>query len=494
MKKAFKPSFRLVLAVWTFLLAGVVLLAFLWAAYYLVRQQKDELLNTQIKAFANRLPANPSGRGGVLRLEQSREWIFGSMAVHLQIHNAAGELIFQSPDWPDNLPALPEPAVGVIRLESILQSDDGQRGRGPSSGYGRYLASEGEWLFDTFAGEVHRWRLGRLQTSEAEYRILISLAKLDADMQLLLNRLLTIFTLAMLILLMGAWLIAARALRPLRNIAQAAEKIVQGSFSERIIPAEKAPEIDRIIMLLNQMLDHLEGSYRQALRFSADASHELKTPLTLMQNSLHAHLESVPAESAEAVFCVEMLEHLSRLKRVTKGLLLLAKVDARQLPKQIESFDIAELCRDLCEDAKGLIPDEEADAEFFVELPESLKIDSDPVLIRTIIFNLLVNAVRYGEHPLKIKVHLSGMNGSLCLSIVNKAAPIPEAEQGLLFERFYRGSNHHARAESDDGGSGLGLAIARELARSLGGDVQFCDADNGWVHFEFRVATSQATT
>ncbi len=494
MKKAFKPSFRLALAVWTLLLAGGVLLAFMWAAYYLVRQQKDELLNTQIKAFANRLPANPSGRGGVLRLEQSREWIFGGIAVHLQIHNPAGELIFQSPDWPDNLPALPEPAVGLMRTESILHPDDGQRGRGPSSGYGRAFASEGEWLFDTFAGDAHRWRLGRLQTGEAEYRILISLAALDADMQLLLNRLLTIFTLAMLILLMGAWLIAARALRPLRNIAQAAEKIVQGSFSERIIPAEKAPEIDRIIMLLNQMLDRLESSYRQALRFSADASHELKTPLTLMQNSLHAHLESVPAESAEAVFCVEMLEHLSRLKRVTKGLLLLAKVDAGQLPKRIESFDLAELCRDLCEDAEALIPDDEADAEFSVELPESLAIESDPVLIRTIIFNLLVNAVRYGEQSLKIKVHLSESNGNICLSIANKAAPIPEAEQGLLFDRFYRGSNHHARVESDDGGSGLGLAIARELARSLGGDVMLCEADKGWVRFEFRVAACATAT
>ncbi len=489
MKNAFKASFRFALAVWTLLLVGGVLLAFLWAAYFLVRQQKDELLNTQIKAFANSLPANPSGRGGVLRLEQSREWIFGSMAVHLQILNPAGELIFQSPDWPDNIPSLPEPIVGLMRAESISSSES-QRGRGPSSGHGRAFTTEGKWFFESFAGDLHRWRLGRLLTSEGEYRILTSLATLDADMRALLNRLLTFFTFAMLILLVGSWLIAARALRPLRNIAQAAEKIVQGSFSERIIPAEKAPEIDRIIVLLNQMLDRLEGSYRQALRFSADASHELKTPLTLMQNSLYAHLELIPGKSAEAVFCAEMLEHLSRLKRVSKGLLLLAKVDAGQLLKRIESFDLVELCRELCEDAEVLIADAQTEAKFSVEMPESMQIDSDPVLMRTIIFNLLANAVCYGERPLNIRVHLTETDGSIFLSIANKAAPIPEAEQILLFERFYRGSNRHATVESDDTGSGLGLAIARELARSLRGDVYLCEAGNGWVRFEFRLEKS----
>jgi two-component system, OmpR family, heavy metal sensor histidine kinase CusS len=487
MKSGFNPSFRFAIAIWTLVLAGGVLLAFGASTYFLVNKQKVELLDTQIKAFANRLPANPFGRGGVQRLEQSREWIFGSLAVHLQILDAEGSLIFQSPDWPLLIPI--SNSQDTIQTEIGGESERSTyplRERGPASGYGRSFTLDGRWSFANIRCDEGRWRLGVLVTGDGRYHVLTSLAEIDRDMQVLLGRLLMVFLLALALLALGAWLIATRALRPLHNITQAAEKIVKGSFSERITPAEKAPEIDRIILLLNQMLDRLEAGYLQALRFSADASHELKTPLTLMQNSLLGHLESVPVESREAEFCTAMLEHLDRLKRVSRGLLLLAKVDAGQLPKASERFDLASLCRDLCDDAKALATDTDLQ-DFTINLPDSLTLESDPVLVRTIVFNLLVNAVHYSDRPIAIRVELKSDAEWIFLNIANKAPLIPEADQARLFDRFYRGSTRRIISDKDEAGSGLGLAISRELARLLGGDLQLREAGGDWVRFELRL-------
>ncbi len=150
-----------------------------------------------------------------------------------------------------------------------------------------------------------------------------------------------------------------------------------------------------------------------------------------------------------------LLEHLDRLKRVSRGLLLLAKVDAGQLPKASERFDLASLCRDLCDDAKTLATDTDLQA-FAINLPDSLSLQSDPVLVRTIVFNLLVNAVHYSDRPIAIRVELKSDAEWIFLNIANKAPLIPEADQARLFDRFYRGSTRRIISDKDEAGSGQG--------------------------------------
>ncbi|TVP78685.1 MAG: sensor histidine kinase [Puniceicoccaceae bacterium] len=426
------------------------------------------------------------------RLEQARESIFGGGQVYLSVRDRDGASVFQSEDWPETI-VLPEtvellPGASELAPPSTPRDLDFRRGPPQGGGGGRQLFENGNWHFETLRGIDERWRLGLLSTSQHEYRILVSLASMENNLAALRWRLAAVLLPAMILLVGGGWAIAGRAIRPLKNISSAAEKIVGGQFHERIEPAEKAPEIDHIIGLLNRMLDRLETNYRQALRFSADASHELKTPITLMQNALVNQLNSVTADGPDAQFCTEMLEHLSRIKRLTEGLLLLARADSGELPKASKAFDLAELCRELCADVRSLAELETTGGSWEESIPATVPVFIDPSFVRTVIFNLLVNAMRYCGHPGRIQVELTANSETACFAVTNNGDAITPADQAHIFSRFYRGSNAKDSPNpnpDNDSGSGLGLAIARELATVLGGELILLYSKPDATRFEF---------
>ena len=139
----------------------------------------------------------------------------------------------------------------------------------------------------------------------------------------------------------GGWLVAGRALRPLKTIAQTAERVTARGLDQRIPVSDEDPEISRLIQVLNGMMDRLEASFNQATRFSADASHELKTPLAIMQGELENAVQAAePGSPAQQVFS-NLLEETQRLKTITRGLLLLAQADAGRLKLALEDVDLS---------------------------------------------------------------------------------------------------------------------------------------------------------
>lgn len=470
-----KIPFSIRVALWSFILGGSILVGFSFATLWFVYQQKIELIDSQVRNFTNRLPANPSGRAGQQRLEDAKDNAFEGQEVHFLVYGSTGNLIFQTPNWPSELAS--------FKIAGAAPIDQSPRGSRPGPGHGRHLSAARDFHFQSAQTDIGNWRIGSFILDDFQYQVFFSLNSVRAEMNVLIQRLGLILVGAAAILAAGSWILAVRAIHPLHNISSVAEKIINGSISERITTSNKSPEIDRVIQLLNKTLDSLEASYKQALSFSAHASHELKTPLTLMQNDILSRLEKVSTESEEARFCAEVLDHLARLKHISQGLLLLAKADAGQLPVAKESFDLAELCRELCGDAQSLLEEYPGDHFFQTDIISELKVNSDPFLVRTILFNLLINAVKHGSFPKKIIVKLWKEKQTVWFQVANHGRPIPKEEKDKIFDRFFRGTVKEGSVSGSDSGSGLGLSIAKEFASALGGSITLDEAEPDWIRF-----------
>ena len=163
---------------------------------------------------------------------------------------------------------------------------------------------------------------------------------MHGELNYLRDAFLLTFPLALLLIGIGGWVIGSRAFRPLKAIADTAEHVTARGLDQRIPLVDSDGEVARVVRVLNGMMDRLEKSFHQATRFTADASHELKTPLTIMQGELENALQGAPAGSNEQQVFNNLLEETQRLKNITRNLLLLAQADSGQLklsPEVVES-------------------------------------------------------------------------------------------------------------------------------------------------------------
>ncbi|MEI8206555.1 MAG: ATP-binding protein, partial [Kiritimatiellales bacterium] len=264
------------------------------------------------------------------------------------------------------------------------------------------------------------------------------------------------------------WLLALMALRPVRTIAKTVGKITARNLDRRISVVRADHEFRQLVTLINQMLDRLETSFKQAVRFSADAAHELKTPLTILQGELENALQAATDGSADQSTYKELLDEVQRLKSIIRKLLLLAQADSGQMVLTKETVDLTRMIEDVRDDIQVLAPGLEVRAE----LQPEVKITADPDLLTQVIQNLASNAVKFcrGKSPVILSLKTEGDRAVFRIS--NRGETIPPEERGQVFERFYRANK--SRNRSIDG-AGLGLSLAREIARAHGGTLELED-------------------
>jgi heavy metal sensor kinase len=354
----------------------------------------------------------------------------------------------------------------------------GGMGRGLGPGGGGQAAFTKIAKFQDLSTQRGQWRLGMLGTADTTLIIGLNSDQTRAESDHLRNAFLLALPLALSLVGVGGWLVAGRALRPMRVIASTAERVTARGLDQRIPVSNEDPEIARVILVLNRMMDRLENSFKQATRFSADASHELKTPLAIMQGELENALQDAyPGSNAQQVFS-NLLDETQRLKTITRGLLLLARADAGQLQPAEETIDLTLMLEGIIEDARVLA--EEMRLDFEVKLAPQIKVQADPALLRTALLNLFVNAVKYNESDGKIRVDLESRDSHAVLTIGNSGPGIPELDQTRIFTRFHRVDA--ARQRQVDG-VGLGLSLAREIARAHGGELELQASRPGWTSF-----------
>ncbi len=284
---------------------------------------------------------------------------------------------------------------------------------------------------------------------------------------------------------LGGWWIARQALAPVRGITAAAEKITATRLDQRLPVPPVCDEISRLAMVLNETFDRLDASFRQAMRFSADASHELKTPLTILRSGIEDLLRSGEVSPAGERAVAALLEQTRGLSAITESLLLLARADAGKLQLDLRPADVSEVVASCVEDAR--IMAEERGISIETELPTEAFAPVDRGRLTQILLNLFENAVKYNRDGGSIRVVLRAASAALTVTIGNTGPGIPPEHASRIFERFHRAE--HAATIS---GHGLGLSLARELARAHGGDLTLTRADAEWTDFQLTLGVAPA--
>jgi signal transduction histidine kinase len=278
---------------------------------------------------------------------------------------------------------------------------------------------------------------------------------------------------------LGGWVVSGRALRPLRTITETASQVTSHGLDQRIPTLGGDPEITRLVDMLNRMMDRLEAGFRQATRFSADASHELKTPLAIMRGEIEQAIASTNPGSPEQRTLNSLLEETHRLGGIIRSLLLLSRADAGRLVTVHEAVDLTEMLEQLAEDAAASAEANGVTLES--NIAPGIHISGDAPLLRTAILNLLANAVKHNRPEGMVTANLTEAGDFAVLEITNSAAAIPPDERDAIFERFRRGRD--ARDHARDG-VGLGLSLAREIIAGHGGTLALAeDQGDGMARF-----------
>jgi two-component system OmpR family sensor kinase len=266
---------------------------------------------------------------------------------------------------------------------------------------------------------------------------------------------------------LGGYWLATRSLRPLGWMAEQARRITGSNLETRIKIPNAAEELAVLVTSFNELLSRLDQSFDTMRRFVADASHELRTPISVIRGEADVALsqERGPAEYRESLTVV--LDESRRLSRLVDDLLNLARADAGHVQLQMHDFYLNELLAECCRSVHGLATTRGLTLEC---LPgNDLQFTGDEQLLRRLVINLLDNAIRYTPPGGKVTAALEDSATSVRLRVSDTGIGIAPADAARVFERFYRAGEARNR---QDGGFGLGLAIVRWIAESHRGTVE----------------------
>lgn len=486
--------FRFKIALLSACLSGVVIVAFGTVAYLVVVHQKSVALDTEIRSLGMRHRGWLSNPQAFQRISRNFESILGEGRedeLIMMVRGDDGTIADRTKNWPAEI----DPTTLDTRLEPDPRPEEpGSHGPGgglgPRSGWGWGNPGHGPGRvsFNRIPRfeSIGNWRLGMFGRDDRTLVIGLDTRHMQGELAELRNSFLLALGPALLLIGAGGWLVACRALRPLRSIARTAEQVTARGLDQRIPSSDEDPEISRVIQVLNLMMDRLERSFQQATRFSADASHELKTPLAVMQGELENALQEAAPGSREQQMFAGLLEETQQLKTITGGLLLLARADAGQLQLTKQSVDLGAMIERLVEDAKTLA--EGMNLEFAIESGGRVVADVDPGLLHTALLNLFVNAVKYNVEGGTVEARFKGGTDEIAFSVGNSGPGIPAEDRERVFSRFHRvDSSRGSRVD----GVGLGLSLAREIARAHGGDLVLDESRPGWTVFTLRLPPSR---
>ncbi|MEM7385916.1 MAG: HAMP domain-containing sensor histidine kinase, partial [Verrucomicrobiota bacterium] len=268
--------------------------------------------------------------------------------------------------------------------------------------------------------------------------------------------------------LLGGWWFLSRALRPVHSISRAARHFAGGHLETRIPgPGEgSGGELGQLTDDLNETFDQLEQAFARQRRFTADAAHELRTPVAVILSHAQAALVRDRGPEAYKNALATCERGAKRLQQLIDSLLTLTVLDAGVDPGPIEEVDLAGVAR---ESAEFLSPLAEAGQLTWHWELEPASCPGWPRPLRQVLTNLIANAIHFSEPGGRIRIASGSDSGRAWVAVSDEGKGIGEEHLPHLFERFYRADPSRKRG---DGGAGLGLAICQEIIRSHGGRIE----------------------
>jgi two-component system heavy metal sensor histidine kinase CusS len=519
-------SFRLRLALQTMIVAGTLVALFGAAAWWYASQTLERSVDDRIIAPAQRVWNRIDPYTTDDQFKIIADLVFGTSpdreatnAVLVVQEHGRGKTIFATPNAPKDLDVyfrscFPT-AEEIGRLPPMPNAGPGARRPPPpprNAEFDDLLGLPPDFAASDSAGQRSLpfrpqmpmvrepttftarsggidWRFGAF--SSPTYTIFIGLSLTDFYAEI--NRMAWWYVgagaLGLVLAGFGALWTSKRAMRPLERVVSTAQHLTASDLAERIpLQADDNREFAQLIDVLNGMMTRLQGSFEQAVRFTADASHELKTPLAIMLAELDDAVRHANPGSPEHDRFTSLFEEATRLKQITQSLLLLSQADAGRLPTRPEAYDLSADLGRLIED--GDILCEQADLMLEHHIEPGIEVNADRALLRQVLQNLLSNAIKYNRPQGRVSLKLSRQDAQAVFTITNTGPVIPAENQARLFERFFRGDKAHNRKTD---GFGLGLNIATELAKANGAELRLVSSKDDETVFSVVLAAPETS-
>lgn len=287
----------------------------------------------------------------------------------------------------------------------------------------------------------------------------------------LIPALLAVVVLASAATLAGAWWLACWAMRPVLEITEQAQRVEAGTLDQRIVAHAETDEFRGLVAVLNRMLERLEQAFKSQRRITADVSHELRSPLTVLRGEIEVALRTERTPRDYERVLESALEEIDRLSQMSEDVLLITRAESHALPLEREPTDVNELVEQTISTLHGRIEEHGLTVERHLA-PAGAVAPIDRELVGRMVFQLLDNAVKFASAEATIRVATEVMNGSggapgVRLSVENSGSGIRPEHLPHIFEPFYRGDEARSRGT----GTGLGLALAAAIVHLHGGSI-----------------------
>ena len=280
--------------------------------------------------------------------------------------------------------------------------------------------------------------------------------------------------------LAGGWWLTTHALRPIEDISRTAAEIAEGDLSRRINTSQTQSELGKLATVLNDTFARLDAAFAQQVRFTSDAAHELRTPVTVVLTQTQIAL----ARDRSAEDYRDTLEACQRaaqrMRRLTESLLELARLDAGREPIRRASFDLSHTTDDCLDLVRPLA--EQRNIALHADLPKTV-CQGDPERLSQVITNLLANAIQYNHEGGEVRVSLRADEKDTLLVVADTGAGISRADLPHVFERFYRAD----KSRTTQNHTGLGLAISKAIVEAHHGSIEVFSEEGKGSAFTVRL-------
>ncbi len=495
-------SFRLRIALLSAALAGSSLMGFSLASWWLIYQAKIAHLDAELK--------NQLLQTGDLHEGQTWQDYESKLTQNLGIHqdtpvimtvrdregNFVFESINQAPDinipsllssLPPPPPMLPFPPRPPRRPPPDFRQpppdDRHHRQRRPDKPP-NFSPPPPTVKFITQHSKTGFWRVGLAGFPHRQVAIAVSFKTIDQEMASIRNIFLVSIPTLLLLIGSSSWLLAGRALKPLKRLTSVIQQVTAKGLDNRVPMTATDVELLELIKVFNKMLERLERSFKQASRFSGDAAHELKTPLAILQGELEQMLQQAETGSLLQQNISNLLDEVNHLSVTTRKLLLLSLADAGQMRLYRTPVSLSEILVELSEDVELLAPDITVN----LDIKKPLIVSGDHDLITQVLQNLVSNAVKYNLPNGWINIQGYQQGNMAIVTVTNCSKDILKADRDRIFDRFYRGDparSHHIE------GVGLGLSLAKEIALAHHGNLILDPPVIGQTGFTLTLPISQ---
>jgi len=462
-------SLRVKLTLWYVLILGVLLIAFSSFLYFTLSKSLYRDVDNKLRSLAELIASesvSPLSKFGFGNIDQTLEASMNLRPIgkFIQVLDESGRIGPKS----DNLRNVQLP----ISLNALKN------------------ASTGLITFETSRSVGNTpLRIVTVPVADKDHTMrIVQVASSLEDVEDALNTLLLILTITvpsvLIMASVGGQFLAHKALKPVDQITRTARMITSQNLNQRIPPPKVKDEISRLVETFNDMITRLDQSFCQIKQFSSDASHELKTPLTILRGEVEVTLRKERTSPEYQQILRSNLEEIDRMTQIVEDLLLLSRADNGEIQLTPKEINLSEIVREIVPHAHILAKSKHL--HIHTLLPEDqVYVLGDRLRIRELFLNLLENAVKYTEEGGKITIHLTrnhvpstaqdngnglepGKMGLAEITVTDTGIGIAKQDQERIFDRFFRVDKARSR---EQGGSGLGLSICKWIVDAHRGKI-----------------------